>query len=100
MPRVANGTRGSAYLAARNLCCSLLRRYLGRPICVSFCSTPTLRGSETDGQLQTIENEIPRMRKEVTLTQNIAARARGLARLLPGNRCLAAPCDSSDKVSQ
>lgn len=69
MPRVANGTQGSVYLAARNLCCSLLRRYLGRPICVSLCSAPTLRGRETDGQPQTIENEIPRMRKEVTLKQ-------------------------------
>lgn len=68
---------------------------------VSFYNAPTLCGSETDGQRQTIaENAIPRMRKEVTLKQNKGDRARGLARQLPRNRCLVALCNSSYKVSQ
>lgn len=33
---------------------SLLGGYLGQTICVSFRGAPTLRGRETDGQLQTI----------------------------------------------
>lgn len=45
---------------------------------------------------------IPRMRKEVTLKRNKGARARGLARRLPGNRELAATAsrDISYKVFQ